>query len=400
MLAIMCESFGLPFQAAREIFYGDPYFDLANKQVLRQDGAVVSVLTIVDTTCWLGGSLIRMAGIAGVATRPDVRKMGYAAELLTQTLALLRGRGFPLVGLVPFSHDYYRRLGFETASIACRYMTSPSTLPAYPETRAVRLARPDDVPDLVRIYLEMARGQALHCERDEKRWHYILDHVKQRVVWAAGGRVEGYVLYDHRPGPGHAEGGPEVAPTLRILEMVASTQAARRGLIGHLASQATVGSIEYVSTARHLERVGLLSFDHGPTPGNTAFAGIEVVPAVMARLLDIGHLAQSLTENWLDFTGAVCLVVRDPLLPDGTGTALISGHGEGSPHVTSGIAPGRCEHRVEGDVRAWTQVAVGKLGADDACDLGLLTPSTPQARAQAALLFPRRVPFLPTPDHF
>jgi len=58
------------------------------------------------------------------------------------------------------------------------------------------------------------------------------------------------------------------------------------------------------------------------------------------------------------------------------------------------------ENIVEGDVTAWSQVVIGHLSADDACELGLLHATTPHARVLAAELFPRRTPFLPIPDHF
>ena len=55
---------------------------------------------------------------------------------------------------------------------------------------------------------------------------------------------------------------------------------------------------------------------------------------------------------------------------------------------------------VEGDVRIWSQVAVGHLSGEEACSLSLLRASTPDAAEWLGRLFPSRSPSLPTLDHF
>src|SRR5262245_33634849 len=113
MLAVMCEAFALPFTPARDIFLHDPYFDLDKKRVLVLDGDVISCLTIVDTTMWIGNARVRVAGIANVATRQSHRGKGYASQLLCGTIPSLYERGYGLSALLPYSYEFYRRLGWE-----------------------------------------------------------------------------------------------------------------------------------------------------------------------------------------------------------------------------------------------------------------------------------------------
>src|ERR1051325_7921347 len=94
MLAVMCESFGLPFNPARDIFLHDPYFDIDKKRVLVLDGDIISCLTIVDTTLWIGNAPVRVAGIANVATRQSHRGQGYASQLLRGIIPALHERGY------------------------------------------------------------------------------------------------------------------------------------------------------------------------------------------------------------------------------------------------------------------------------------------------------------------
>src|SRR5207253_3034345 len=107
-----------------------------------------------------------------------------AGRLLTDTVHLLRERGCALSALFPFSYDYYRKFGWDLAAYAYRCLVAPSRLPHYPEYRDVRLARLDDIPDLERLYDADTQGKTLTCLRDTKRWKYLFEHVKQRVVYA------------------------------------------------------------------------------------------------------------------------------------------------------------------------------------------------------------------------
>ncbi|HZO92107.1 MAG TPA: GNAT family N-acetyltransferase [Chthonomonadaceae bacterium] len=405
MLGIMCESFGLPFDAAREVFYDDPYFAIENKRVLRVNGQIASCLTIVEAACWLGFGVARLGGIAGVATAPALRRRGYAGCLLAATLRTLDERGYALSALFPFAYDYYRKFGWELAGFAHRYLTAPANLFAYPEARYVRLARPEDIPHLQRLYDAASRGQTLRCLRDARRWQYILDHIKQRVVYSPDkSTVEGYLLYEFRPGTLGGEegmvGGMPLPLSLRVLEMCVGTPAARRGLVGHLAAQTRVGCIEYASTWEDLADGGLLQ--PGIASGKDSLASVDIVPSVMTRVINLGRALEALRPNWAGFHGTLALVMHDPLSASGTAAALIVGTGSGKPQVreVEAAALSARPDRVEGEVGAWSQVIVGRLSGEDACALGLLRASTPRALERMARLFPRRTPFLPAPDHF
>ena len=403
MLRLMCEAFGLPWGPAREIFYGDPYFELRNKRVLRVAGRLTSCLTIVETQCWLGSGVIRLAGIAGVATRPECRRQGYAGRLLSETVRTLDERGFALSALFPFSYDYYRKFGWECSGVTHRSLISPMRLREYPERSRVRLVRSEDIPHLERLFNTFSKGRTLHCLRDTKRWKYLLDHVKHRVVYAPDRRrVEGYLLYEHRPGRIESI-APAIRtpPTLRVLELYAATPEARRGLIGHLAEQNNVGSIEYSTTLERLADTGLLEpVETGSA--DEAMGSIEILPSVMARVISLRRCLEGLREEWGNYTGSPCFLCRDPLAPNGASAALMAGAGYGAPALREVSLSEALRHkdRLEGDARAWAQVIVGHLSGGDACASGLLTASTPRVRDDAERLFPKRSPFVPAPDAF
>jgi predicted acetyltransferase len=404
VLEILCEAFQMVPEAARPVFYNDPYFHLENKRVLRVNGRVVSCLTIVEAECWIGASAVKLGGIAGVATRSEARNQGYAGRLLADTVRALRERGFGLSALIPARQEFYRRYGWEIAGHAHRYLTAPAHLPAFPERQNVRPTRPEDIPDLARLYEAWATSRTLHCRRDAKRWQYILDNVRQRVVYVSSeGDTQGYLLYDFlvtdAGGMETEPSGVALPPTLRVLEMQTATPEARRGLLGFLASQTQVGCIEATATLDDITRNGLLGLRNGQTDLD-ALASLEIVPALMARVIDPLRLAKQMEGNWQNFDGALQIEMRDPLADGGVTSLRIEGHGGTARVLPAGEKDVSTVERIQGDVRAWTQVVTGHIGADDACALGFLQPLTPSARTFASFLFPQRTPFLPLTDHF
>ena len=75
-------AFELNVDAARPIYYGDPYYDLSHKRVLNVPGAgILSCLTVVPLGVRIGGVPVPAGGIAGVATQPEFQRQGHAAAL-------------------------------------------------------------------------------------------------------------------------------------------------------------------------------------------------------------------------------------------------------------------------------------------------------------------------------
>ncbi len=423
MLRVMCAAFELPFEVARPIFYADPYFDLNAKRVLRVDGHIVSCLTLSETLCRVGEGYAPIVGIAGLATLPAFQNQGYAARLLHSTVETLRERNAPLVGLYPFESEYYTRLGWETATLESRWTAAPSALPAYPEASNVIRAELEDMQAAARLYAEHPGTHCLSAARDLKRWQYLFDRMGEKFVYRQQNVVTGYLFCETQPGTLHVDTGePDVPPTVRVLEMCASTASARRGLLGHLAARTAWGRIEYVSSWERLRDMGLL--DLPCPPGQpTGIVHVETLPALMLRVVDFPALLECLRPNWRDFKDTVALTLHDGQRPGFAATVVLKREQdalvlrvkqaaagvESTLDIGTDVNPGaEVDHAVidhaidhiEGDVRVWAKVAVGHISGADACSLGLLRASTPRAAQLAGVLFPSRSPSLPALDHF
>jgi predicted acetyltransferase len=390
MLAVMCEAFMLPYGPARDIFYRDPYFDIECKRVLVKDGEVISCLTIVDSTMWIGASVVKVGGIASVATKSSHRRQGYASRLLMETLPVLHELGYAFSALFPFSYRFYSRFGWERAGTQLRALIAPATLPRFADARNVRVALPADRAEMARLYDIYSHQRTGHLLRDEKRWLYLFEYVKQKVVYKRS-EMEGYALYEINQ-------TVEGTPALRLLEFVALTEEARRGLVGFLAQQTEVAHIEYTTSWTGLHQSSLLEV--GTDAGEGKGGHIEVGPGVMFRLVNFQKALEALQPNFYGFAGELTLLLTDAQSPTGTPQAVTLEGGGTSVRVHPAKRSANPRVRIEGDIRTWSQVLVGYLSLHDALALHRLRAYSNRAISLATPLFPRRELLIPTTDHF
>jgi len=93
----------------------DKYFDtlnLGNSLGYYENGKLASTYVIIDYNMFVRGVLMRMGGIAAVATKPDQRKKGHVSVLLSESLKVMRENKQYISVLYPFKFSFYRRYGY------------------------------------------------------------------------------------------------------------------------------------------------------------------------------------------------------------------------------------------------------------------------------------------------
>jgi predicted acetyltransferase len=88
-----------------------------------------------DMRQWWAGRSVPCAGVASVKVAPEYRGQGIGRRLMTELLAMIAARGYPLSALYPATMPIYRSLGWELAG--GRY---DATIPA----RSLRTLMPPD----------------------------------------------------------------------------------------------------------------------------------------------------------------------------------------------------------------------------------------------------------------
>lgn len=377
VLETLCAAFDLDADAARPIFYADPYYDLTHKRVLLGPPSVAgagvasrlaSCLTVVPTLLQVGGVPVRAGGVAGVATRPECQRRGHAGALLGATVhALWDELGYPLSLLHPLSAPFYRRFGWETASRTLRWSGVPSSLPRCPEAARIRPAAPSDWPTIQTIQADLTRAETGASVRDGRRWRLIGLPVpgREAFVYDGGDGVLGYLIWERRE-------------TLFLLEMHGRTLDARRGLVGHLARQPQP-TVEWPTSPALLERFGLPSLGQCEPDVmlrivDLAAALAAVHPALYAPAL--AEAGQTLTVRATD-TGRAANARPLRLTPDGVGP--------GSGHDAVWL---------RADIRLLAQLYLGYRTPSEAAGLGLVACDSPQTLSLADRLFPARSPYV------
>ena len=385
VLRVLCAAFGLSFDAARPIYYQDPYYLLSHKRLLRTPAhGIVSCLTVIPTQIRVGAAWVPMGGIAGMATRPDRQGQGWGSRLLAATVpAISAEMGYPLSGLFPAEEKFYRRIGWETASRATRWHGRPGDLST---VKGIEFVRPLDLSHsgdraAVRALYQKADWTGA-CARDDRRWRIIGTPLLPRewiVYQVPGERIKGYGIYE--------ESIVDDKRGLHLLELHGATPEARDTLMAFLAERATqCHTLEWTTSEAEVKAFGL------------GERGLDQETGMMLRLTDLtaaleaihpANLAPVLAIGWRSLT----VQASDTLLPQNERPVRLTPAGirSGADTDTDWIAA---------DIRSLAQIYFGYCTPTEAHRQGCLRASSPEALRLADELFPARSPFVAPLDKF
>lgn len=380
MLELMCRAFEIDIELARDIFYSDPFFDLLERRVLVDKGKIVSCLTIVPGVIALGAARIPVAGIAGVATDEAFRRRGYAGALLRDTIRLLYDKKVPLSLLYPFSPRYYRKFGWETASVEWWCEIPSCLLPPYSESRFVRPYRAGDIEHLRRLHDVHLHNTAGGFVREPARWQWVLRQKYQTVVADFHGSVEGYMIYEVQSGRNRVE----------VREIIFITSRAQRALLGFLSSANLAEIVGVCTPVYRVQQWSTWLTDNEDELLSQVHGGLR--PTYMLRVTHLPALIECLRPHWRGWQGAIRIEVDDGFVPGGKQRALLVPEGSDKPV--------RATDWARGGIHAWSQIAGGYLSPSEAFSAGLITLSQPEIVEVLDDLFPKCYPFTTVAERF
>ena len=176
--------------------------DLSIAKAVFDGGKMVSIAQVLPFKVFFGDTLIPMGGYSGVATPPEYRRKRYVRHLLFHSLSEMRDNKVPLSYLYPFDFSYYRKFGWEQASIYHVFKIPPSYFTGIPEVQGqMELKTADDTDEVNKIYESFARRYNSCCIREKKYWEKLLTLPKTNrymYLWRnRQGDPKGYVIYDN-----------------------------------------------------------------------------------------------------------------------------------------------------------------------------------------------------------
>ena len=92
------------------------------------DNELASTYVIEQYKMFVRGRLIKMGGIAAVATFPQFRKQKQVTALLIESLKVMRKNKQFVSVLYPFKYSFYRRYGYENCADFSWIIAKPSNI--------------------------------------------------------------------------------------------------------------------------------------------------------------------------------------------------------------------------------------------------------------------------------
>lgn len=337
------------------------------------EGRIMAACQMHPLRQWVAGERMPVTGIGTVAISPAYRKRGIAADLVAHSLRLGRERGDVASALYPFRVSFYRRLGYGLAGEAHQYRIPPRSLPDAAERRGVEMLEDDDGrADALALYGEWMQRETGQLERSMRLWlHTLADDGRALFGWRApDGSLEGYALVIYRT---------DLAPEERFLEvdeLIWTTDRARRGLYGWLASlddQWQHILLRALPSHRLGDWLREPRLPHGAAPAWRLWSpAATLMSGPMFRLLDVRAAFEG--RRMQDSPPIACAFdVTDDVLPENTGTWRIA--------LDAGRAAveraGAVDLTLKLDVSTLSRIFIGALSPSAAIAAGLLECDRP-----------------------
>lgn len=354
----------------------DDYYQFGSSRALyADDGTVLATTTTVPFEARVRDAWLDLAGLTGVASRPEHRRQGHVATLVEHRLAEWREEGYLLSALRPFDEGFYARLGWE---VGCRYRTAtldPAVLgDAAPDAGRFERVQPDAYGRIEPVYEAWLAGTTLATRRDETWWTdrvFALPHTDlDCTAWVdPAGDVRGYLLY-HRD-----------EDRLVVDEFAPADPVARRHLLRFLGRQADRVA-EVSMTGHRLDRVvDAVRARHG--------VDVSVQAGQMVRLVDVPRALEAVAYPGVaDATLAVA--VADDQAPWNDATFAVE-----VADGTMSVAATEAAPDVSLSVGTLSALFVGYRSVEDAVAVGDVEVHDPGAGETLAALFPERPTYLP-----
>ena len=169
-----------------------------------ESGKMLSAMTIIPYTILMHGKEVPMAGVAGVATKPEARCRGLVRQIYHKAYQVMLESNQIYSFLYPFSFEYYRKLGYEHCN-PLKHSKIPTTkLMTYPYPAQVKAFEPgDDISPYMKVYELFTKNRNLAVVRSKKTWEHMLNRdpyqrLQFSFLFGPAESPTAYVLYDSK----------------------------------------------------------------------------------------------------------------------------------------------------------------------------------------------------------
>lgn len=300
-------------------------------------------------TSYVDGQEIQNGGIGAVSTLPEYRNAGAVRNIFEKLLPYAYENGEVISTLYPFSHQFYRKFGYETVCYRNQYRFKPEVLKGYHfDGEAVMWEEGEDISDYFGLYRQFAPKYNLAVKREEalmKREHMKGNIYKERkfsYLLREKGQNVAYLLIE--------DVYQKEAAFMWVEEAVWNSPEGFRAILGFLARfSADYGEIE-LTLPYDLELYSVIRSAKAYEIQKTTRQDY------MVRVINVKRMLEILSKP----EGTDCRIrVCDPQIEQNNRIR----------HVTENaveVAADGTETDMEVSIQAFSQLAVGAISLDEA----------------------------------
>lgn len=282
-----------------------------------EDGTLLGGMILLDMGCRFEGHTCRFFGVGGVVTDPAERRRGAIRQIFEADLPRMYEEGFALSALYPFSHEFYRKFGYELGIMRHTMKFGPGCLRKdLCRAAAIRRILPDE-PDggMKQVYDRYIAGKNLAILRTAEQWKEL----RSGTPWE--NQKHSYVLYNEADEPiaywigTMSKGGGE--PLLSIDDLAYVSREGMEAIFAMLRSMNEVGTVKLVMPQDMPIRYLVADPYH---------VDEECICGGMVRIVNAEQVLGMLPAPAL--AGSCVVEVRDGQIAANNGRFTISGDGE------------------------------------------------------------------------
>jgi predicted acetyltransferase len=171
----------------------DPYFKPEHSRVIKEDGQIVSHVSIVEKHMRIGRSLVKVAGIGDVCTHPRHRGKSYCRILMEDAIRYMQHNGYPLSMLYGIP-AYYHKFGYiESMGTYSAYLKVKPLL-ELPVKHTLRPCKAEDTGILNDLYNAAYNKKTGSMKRVVTHWYKLQDPKRVLIATGKSGEIIGYAI--------------------------------------------------------------------------------------------------------------------------------------------------------------------------------------------------------------
>lgn len=164
---------------------------------LFEEGVLIAIMKLIDFDINLFGEMNKATGLMSLAVHPLHKKKGVAKEMVKFFEKYTVESGGLVSMLLPFSVDYYRKMGYGYGTKLDEYRIPTSQLPMCKDISKLRIIKKDEIKKVILCHSAFVKKYHGAVEKFEEEIRDIVnDDETRRIGYFVGGELKGYATYD------------------------------------------------------------------------------------------------------------------------------------------------------------------------------------------------------------